>query len=692
MILLIITCSLPAYAQKTKIRKKRAEVDASKAVQVKYSSAVWNKKSDQIDSGVVVLRDAKSGKTMQVLLEETAPDSAIFSGTYSINWSGESIKPEVYVLNTSELMEERQLKKVLEDIVTGKLPRKPLFYRKNEAGVQTLEVFENKAQAEEALALIKTQNKQLPRLDVSSVTSKDYAAAKAIMDTQELAKFAAENETRRREVQKRIVDRFRQERTEKQKIEEQKKEFERLQQEAKEKRLAEATQFAEAALDFYRAGQYAQAEEYFRKSFRLNPYDTKYYFQYGMSLYKGNKFNDAVIVFNIAKDNKEYERESLYYAGLSLYELKEYETAYVVFQDLKKTKDEKLAPLASFYSGLIFYDQKAYEKAKPEFEEVLDTSKDPKLDERAETYIENISQLIQFAKNKEKKIFLTGSLGAIYDSNVLQQSDSSSDQGGASEEESLRYVLGLGVYYRAILTKEYEFGVRARTDYIYTENDDATDYDPWSIQLNAPLSYKSSMFGKSYKLDLKPGYELLYLGQEADTGDPKKTLKGYYLEVGNTLIMRNDWVTTVTFSYRKDDFFEDQMKNANKIGIKWSNMLFLNTSNTKGILLDVGFASSDAESDSYTTKRYDLSALYITPLFKDKYTFAGGLSTYLLDYKDAIKENDFNKTLNLTLTKQLREGFSGTLLGTYVINDSKTPSQDYSKWTLGIVFTAEVGF
>lgn len=694
--LCLFAFSESAFAQKkTKIRKSRAEFDSNKIVQVKYGSALWNKDAEAINSGVVVLRDGKTNKTMQVLLEETAPDSGVFSGTYSISWGGdESIKPEVYVLNAQELVGEKELKKVLEDIASGKLKRKPLFYKKNEVGVQTLEVFENKEQAQQALNLIKFQNQKIPSIDLSSVTSKDYAAAKAVMDSQELAKFAEENEARRSEVQKRLVDRFRLEQTEKLRIEKAKKEQQAIAESEKKKRMDEAEQFAESALDFYRAQQYEQAEENFRKSFMLNPNSTQYYFQYGMSLYKNEKYNAAVIVFNIAKENKEFEKESIYYTGLSQYAMKEYETAFATFAELKKTKDEKLAPLASFYSGMIYYDQKAYEKAKPEFEEVLDTSKDPKLDQRAENYIDNINQVLQYAKIKERKVFLSASLGAIYDSNVLQQGDSSSDQGGETEEKSLRYILGLGAYYRPIFTKAYEFGVKARTDYIYTQNNDATDYDPWSIQLNAPYAYKTALFGKSYKLDVKPGYELLYLGQEADSGDPKKTLKGYYLDVGNTFVMQDNWFTTFTLSFRKDDFFEDadQGKNANKLTFKWSNMVFINEGKNKGILAELGHTKSDADDSVNSTKRFDLSAMYIAPVFKDKATFAGGLSTYLLDYDDPNKENDFNKTLNLTLTRQFKPWLSGTVLGTYVLNDSDTPSQDYNKWTLGFVFNAEVGF
>ncbi len=681
-----------AFAQ-TKIRKSRAEFDSKKIVQVKLGSAIWNKDPAVIDSGVVILRDGKSAKTMQVLLEETAPDSSIFSGTYSISWGGdESIKPEVYVLNEKELLGEKELKKISEDIVSGQLKRKPLFYRKNEVGVQTLEVFENKDQAQEALNLIKLQNQKSPSMDLSSVTSKDYAAAKAIMDSQELAQFALDNETRRKEVQKRLVDRFRLEQTERQRIEKYKKEFAAAGDAAEKKRIAEAEQFAEAALDLYKTNQFEQAEDNFRKAFLLNPNLTKYYFQYGMSLYKLEKYNAAAVIFNVAKEDKEFEKESLYYAALSLYAMKDYESAFLAFSDLKKLKDEKLSPLASFYMGLIHYDQKTYEKAKPMFEEVLDTSKDPKLDSRAENYIDNINQALQYAKLKQTKIFLNASLGALYDSNVLQQSDSSGDQGAATEEKSLRYILGLGAYYRPVFTKAYEFGLKVRSDYIYTQNDDATHYDPWSIQVNAPFAYKTALFGKSYKLDIKPGYELLYLGQEADTGDPKKTLKGYFLEAGNTFIMRDDWFTTFTLGFRKDDFFEiaDQGKNANKINFKWSNMVFINPGKTKGILADLNFTTTNAEDATNSSKRFDISALYLTPVFNDKATFAGGLTAYLLDYE--TKEKDINKTVNLTLTKQLSEWLSGTLLGTYVLNDSDTPSQEYDKWTLGFLFNAEYGF
>jgi hypothetical protein len=128
----------------------------------------------------------------------------------------------------------------------------------------------------------------------------------------------------------------------------------------------------------------------------------------------------------------------------------------------------------------------------------------------------------------------------------------------------------------------------------------------------------------------------------------------------------------------------------NKISFKWSNMVFINPTKTKGILADVVYATADAESSTSSYKRYDLSAMYLTPVFKDKATFAGGLATYILDYE--TKDKDFNKTVNLTLTKPFKDWLSGTLLGSYVLNDSDTSSQEYDKWTVGFLFSAEIGF
>jgi tetratricopeptide (TPR) repeat protein len=531
-------------------------------------------------------------------------------------------------------------------------------------------------------------------MDLSSVTNKEFSTAKAIMTSQELSQFAQANDQRKRDGQKRLIDRIRQEQAERARIESLKNAHDSLSKVEQDKRKKQAEDFAESALDLYRGGQYAPAEENFRKSFELNPENKKYYFQYGMTLYKNQKYNDAIVAFNISQSNKDYELESIYYAGLAEYNLKEYEQAIGRFNDLEQKKDKEMSPLASFYAGIIYYDQKNYDKAKEKFQVVLDTSNDTKLDEKADKYIDDINQAITYAKNKQKTVFLSGTLGSMYDSNVLLQSDSSADQGTAQGKGSLRYLIGLGTYYRPVFNDKYEFGPKFRTDYIFTQNSALTDFDPWSVQITTPFSYKSTFKKKAMKLDIKPGFETLYLGQEDNSGKPKKTLQGTYLEVAPTFVMSDRWLSTYSLTYRKDKFVQatDQAENANKITFKFSNLLFVNKQKTKSVLMDLGYTNNSATGSDYNFKRYDFSALYILPVFKNAASFAGGVSLYKLNYPDkSTPQHDFNKTLTATLSKTLTENVSGTILGTYTLNGSNSETSDYNKWTLGILFNAEFG-
>lgn len=679
--------------KKIKIKNQRALFDGNKVIEVKLASTAWNKSSETIDNGVILLKDGNSNKVVQVLLEETAPDTNIFSGTYSVNWGNSSqVKPEVYVLDNSSLLSQDALKSVIAKINSGSLKRKPIIFRKNELGVQVLEVFETNELAKEALSLIRKQSIG-SNFETTSITGRDLGLTQKLLSTEELKKLADSNSARVKENQKRILDRYRQEQIEKARIEKLKKELGQLSQQQKDQRERESNDYAEAALDFYRANNFTEAEEKFRKSFDLFPENKKYFFQYGMSLYKNQKYNEAVVAFSISKDMAEFKNESIYYMALCQHQLKEYEQAIANFNLIKDTKDEKLAPLANFYSGLVYYEQQFYEKSKAEFELVLDTSKDPRLDEKAEKYIETINQLMMLAKMKEKKFFFSGSLGALYDSNVLQQSDSSSDQGSASDKASIRYITGVGFYYRPIYDTKKEFGPRVRADYIYTQKDELSDYDPLSLQITAPYSQRGEWLNKTHILNLKPGYELLHLGQEDDSGRPEKTLKGLFLDTSNSFVMKESWITGAQFNIRKDDFYEDTDKNAMKFTLKWTNVLLVDDAKTKTVLADFGLALSKADDDDYTTQRIDLSGLYVTPILKDKATFIGGLSIYRLDYPDkSTAQTDMNYTLSANVVKPLTDWLSGTVVSNYSINKSDVDSSDYKRWSIGMLFSAEVGF
>ncbi len=679
--------------KKLKIKNQRALFDGSKMIEVKLAYPDWNKSPEAINNGVILLKDGNSNKVVQVLLEESAPDSNIFSGTYSVNWgSSTQVKPEVYVLQSTDLLTQEELKSTLAKIASGNLKRKPVIFRKNEIGTQVLEVFDTTDKAKEALTLLKNQREFKSNFETTSITGKDLGVAKKLLDSDELQKMATDNTVRLKENQKRLLDRYRQEQIEKQRIETLVQQQKKLTVQEKEKRERAAEEYAASALDFYRANNFKEAEGQFKKSFDLNPDNKKYYFQYGITLYKNEKYNDAIVILGIAKQMSEFQLEASYYIGLCQYSLKEYESALSTFQDLKVKKDDKFSPLGSFYSGMTYYDQKSYEKAKTEFELVLDTSKDPRLDEKSERYIDIINQLMQLAKMRENKFFLSATAGALYDSNVLQQSDSSGDQGSATDKASLRFITGLGFYYRPIFDSKTEFGPKIRTDYIYTQKNDLSEYDPLSLQLTAPYSRRGEWFGKPHILSLKPGYELLHLGQEDSSGRPKKTLKAYFAEWDNTFIMKDDWYTGGGLTVRKEDFFEDadQGKNALKYTLKWTNIFLVNDAKTKSILADMGLTLNNADSSDSKSQRLDVSGLYVMPVLKDSATFIGGLSVYRLIYPDkTTKQTDMNYTLSANLAKQLNDWLSGTVLSSYTLNKSDVSSAEYKRWSIGVVFSTE---
>src|SRR5690606_27145964 len=141
----------------------------------------------------------------------------------------------------------------------------------------------------------------------------------------------------------------------------------------------------------------------------------------------------------------------------------------------------------------------------------LDTSKDPKLDERSEEYIERIEREMYFAKNKAKKFIISAYFGPQYDSNVLLVSEeTAATTSGASSEGSLRYSSGGSLFYRPIYEKSYEFGAKVKTDYVYTAETALDDYDTWAINGSLPFTYKGVLFGKGLKTELIPYLERLY--------------------------------------------------------------------------------------------------------------------------------------------------------------------------------------
>ncbi len=669
------------------VKKRRAPIDSSKVIQVKYSLPAWNKNSEKIDSGDIILRESTTKKLLKFEIEETEPDSGTFSGYYSVNWgAGEPVVPEVFILPQQQEITDKDLTKIKEQIDSGQIKRKPIVVRKGEDGVQILEVFDTKEQAEEALKILqasdknKFRSKSAPELAYGKV-------AMAVHDSTELKKFAEEEKKRSEDEEKLQFERLRQEQTEKQRVENLKRQQSLLSEHDKEVKKKQAAEFAEAALDFYRVHKYSDAEKLFRKSFELDPSQAQYYFQYGIALYRNQKYNEAVVALQVAKGPGVIEAEREYYLGLATYQLKEYDESFKTFQSLEKRNDKKLSPIGSFYLGLIKFYQRQYEDAKPYFQDVLDTSEDPDLDKRADRKLDEIDRILEFAKNKSKKFIFSATLGAQYDSNVTLLSNTVLDQGTATNVASPRAVTGLGLMWRPVFDKDKEFGIKTRTDYIYTLNNSLTSTDPLVVDITAPYTLKGTKWGKSAKLDIKPGFESLFIGQ-AGTGVPAQKLNGAMLDTSASFVMRPNWYFTGTLQTRYDTFFDISDESAFRWTLKADNIFFLDQDNKKGIITDLGYGLNMAKGTAYQTARIDASALYMTPTKFIDMTFTGGMYFYNLTYTStAVYNNNFNfiASLNRSLNEWLDVGF----VTTYMINRSNDASSTYNKYTVGLIFNME---
>lgn len=666
---------------------KRAQVDTSKIIEVKYAVSKWNKDSTSIDSGSVILKDSNTGKVLQFQIEETAPDSGIFSGNYSVNWGGEGdVVPEVFILPNNQEITPKELVEIKSQIDKGTIKRKPIVVRKDETGTQVLEVFDTKEQATEALRVLR-EARQVKTSTAQLTTSK---AARALFDSKDLKKFAAEQEKLAVEIEKKRLDRLRDEEAEKQKIEMLRRQQQELAETERKLRMKQAIDFAESALDMYRVGKYEESETMFRKSFELDPNNLSYYFQYGITLYRNKKYNEAIVALDLAKGKGVVESERLYYLALSYYKSQEYDQAAVKFDLVKATKDKKLAPISIFYKGLIKIDQKRYEEAKVDFQEVLDTSEDPQLDDRAEAKMDEIDRILEFVKNKEKKFIFSATLGAQYDSNVTLISDSNLDSGTATNVGSGRMLSGVGLMYRPVFDKKKEWGLKLRSDYIYTLDNALAETDPLVFTVSAPYTIKGKSFKKPAKIEIKPGYEFIYIGQD-DSGSPEKYLTGYLLEFSDAMVMRKNWYMTPSLKTRYDKSASSADQDAFRWNLYLSNVNFLDSESKKGIITEIGYGMAHAKGDSYKSSRIDLSALYTAPLSFMDFTFAGGLYYYNLNYTEiGTKNSNYNFVANIG--KPVLEWLDLAFVTSYMINASNSDASDYKKFTVGLILNVETQF
>lgn len=680
-------------------RKVGINIDSKSAIRLNYGRRDWNSDATKIDEAIIFLREGSTGRIVQIQAEESAPDSAVFSGTYSINWRNiESLRLEFYAPPQKLLVDVAGRRKISQMIDSKELRRLPFVLRKDPvSGIQNIELFDSAEQARIAYRAFQSEQQLLQALQGKTAQRGQPVNPGALSERDQTIDTALIAERAEFEKLSRdLAERVRMGQIESQRLAQLIQAFSALTPAERAKRKIEAKAAADQAMIDYRADRFTEAKASFDKAVELDPTERSYYFQYGVTLYKLDEYNRSLVYLDLAEGKGVNLVEKDFYRGLNFYRLKDANSAIAAFGKVVDAKDVEISPSANFYRGLVYFEKKSWPEARVEFQAVLDQSKDPALDERAEAYLENILRQQQFDAERAKRWTLSGTLGTLYDDNVLLSSDSDRDRGTATNLEAFRTLLVGSARYRPLYEENREFAAQLDVMTMYSVGTDfqstqsLMNSDPTIVGITLPWTYKGLFRGKGYKFDFVPGYEMTYMSIE--NNEMKAIYNSALVGFQNLFVMDERWYMNVNVDLRQDtsnlnSSTGDNNSSALKTKLTWSNINFLEDKKQL-ILSDVSYTSNAALGKNTVFNRVDLGVGYVFP-WKWSTTVLSKLGYYLLTYPENSNGRvDNSATLTLGLSRPWTEKLMLGLIGTYTINSSNVPANQYKKTNLMLTLSA----
>lgn len=680
---LLILISAHLLFNRAASAETRKAPDIGRDVLITYGSPSWNTDPTRIDSAFLLLRDRTTNKMIQIQLEETEPDSSQFNGHFSLTLGErDRIVPEIFVPPQNQ-RSASDYKKLFQAIQNDSLVRKPVIWKKNPRGQSMLDVYDSREQAEKALKAYQDEVRLAQELKNKALvkplpTEQTLAAAAQAEKRVALEKLALESARRE-------AERVRLEQIEKQKAEERERQARALSERERTERQARARELAEEASALYQKAEFVGAESRFKEATHLDPENRSYYFKYGVCLYRNQKFNEALVTLKLAKVAPEREAEKKFFLGLSYYRLNEFDAAVREFSSVAATKDPQMAPNAIFYSGVIHFTQEQFEAAKKSFETVIDISNDPALDQQSEEYLDRIANAQAFAQMRQNKWSVSGTVGLMYDSNVLLAPDNASDQGSATNISDARLLTAGELAYRPILSEHHEWSTNVSGSLTNSAKNTAAQADPYIFNLALPYTYKGVLGSKGYRLNLRPNYELLWMA--VNQGTKRNILRSYYLTADNTFVMTRDWFSTYTLEYRADDALSadsvgDNDADASRISLRTQQALFLDKGRKEAVIGNLGFVLNAAKGKNRRYQRIEIGTTYVRPVGWNT-SWMANLNAYQARYPNTDpNRQDMNVALTTGFTKPVREWVTLGLLGSFTRNNSTVDTFAYSKYML----------
>ncbi|MCB0412424.1 MAG: hypothetical protein KDD22_07855, partial [Bdellovibrionales bacterium] len=652
---------------------EKKSTGGNQIIKIIYASSSWNKNDATIDTAFLYVRNSTDKKVIKILLEETGPSTATFSGIFSLDFAeDEKFRPEVFIPPQAIRAAPGSTEKFYTMLRKGQLKKKPLVFRKDKDGRQLVDVYDTLEQAERA--------KEVHEQDIKEQRKQGTAGTDTEITQSQLNSAANQRE----------LERIRLEQLERQKVELREAEAKKRSGEEQKRRKAEAIALAEQGMDHFKKDEFGLAEEKFKEALEMDPLEKSFMYSYAVSLYRNGKYNEALVAFKLSPEDPSLALEKKYYFGLCHYQLKEYEQDLPYFQELKNSGDETYGALGAFYEGLTFFAQEKLEDSKTSFEFVLDNSKDPQLDKQAETYIETILAMMQIRELAKKKWFLNGTLGAMYDSNVLLSPDNVTSQGTATDKDSPRAMMSASAKYRWHYSEKNEFGTQISTYYLYSINDDVAAADVFLMNFSAPWTKKGKWSQSGYNFTLKPAYELTLIDVYSTGQKPFMPIimASPLVAVDYMLLQSPKKFAIFGAEVRMDDSrladtapVSETNYDSMKYTLKGNQTFLLNDSRKKSLTAGLAYIFNNAKGTNRRYNRYQINSTFITPI-SDSELMNAALTLYQLDYyKSSDNRKDFNLNLGLGYQKTLSQMWSWALNAGYTDNTSNVNANDYSQFT-----------
>jgi hypothetical protein len=681
------------------LSKRSPIIRSQENLRIVFRAPEWNRDPKAIETGFAVMRDRETNRLIQLELVESSPDSSVFAGLYSIRQRDrDAFQAEIYIPDLPLASDSSEAKSFLAGINSGQTQRRPVILRRGNDGSQNLEIFTNPSMARAALAQWVQQQKQLAE---TAAAAANAAAAARQMPTSGAAEIVSAEqseeaaELRRQELERQriaasLAARIQLEQAESRKLELMVQQFRQLSTDQQKAQSEQARALAAQGLSAYQSSQFAQARDLFDRAITLDPTNRTFAYQFAVALYRLDDFNRSLVYLGFSDIERVNPVERQYFIGLNHYRLRDFATADAEFAKAEAMGDPEISPGASFYRGLSALEMSRWDEARDAFQKVLDTSKDPTLDERAESLLEQALRLKQEDEERKRRWRFSGTMGVQYDSNITQSSNSARDQGLATNIAGYRALLAGSARFRPVYSSQLEWAVQldlmnmSSVTTSFASEQSLKNADPTVATVSFPLTYKGSAQGKGLKSDLIPSAETVVMSVEDNTS--KVILNSFALASNNLVVMSENWYPSLNIEVRLDQSqlnssVGDDDSTAVKSRLFLNNLFMLGEGKSMILTADAGLTLNSARGRNSSFTRSDLSIGLIQQWFGDLSTVAK-LGAYYVDYSSrSPNRTDQNVNLTLVGSKPWSETLSLSMTLTGTLNDSSVESNDYNKYT-----------